>query len=552
MEACDSATPLNSLSERGEDQLRPLLADVFLDPTGVTEPAAIAAQAFESGHCTLIFQAPLPDQALWLRFTVVNDHGSEKQWFVAFMEFIFDEVILFEQQPDGLINLSRNGRTVPLPERVNTEVKTGFPLTVGPGEEKTFYLRIQGTFAPTITPVIMSSYLFTGWSTLTLVMTALFLGYVGAIAIISLVLFQHIEARFYQYYALYMLCLFVFSFIYDGWLSNFVGVTLPVTVMSPIREFMAGLGVFANIQYCRVLLRIDAGTPGLRRLFLVLSGIAVVTTGLAVVDPWGLSLPLHLAFFACPLVLLGVAFKRIYDGLPQAKFVFGSLLALTSGLSIAVYSFVFPIEITQAAVAYDLIVMRPLTWGYYLAVMGETTFMMLAISTMVNALHKQRHTAVVEVQALRRDAIAAQDQHAESLKTASARIEALEASLIESPQKSLQSPAEQRFVESATRCVLEHLGEQGFGARELAAALGTSEKTLGRRLKEACGLAPAAFIRSVRLTFARDLILLRQRNTIAEIAHAAGFSNVGHFAKLYRREFGQTPSESFRSTKTVD
>ena len=555
-EACavlgDGTSIANSLPERADDKLRPLLADFFLDPTGELEPATIAAQTFEAGRCALSFRAPLPDQALWLRFSVVNDQGSERQWFVAFFEYIFDEVLLFEQQPEGLVAVSQNGRTVPIPERANNEVKTGFPLTIGPSEEKTFYLRIRGTFAPTITPAIMASDLFSGWATLSLVMTAVFLGYVATIAFISLILFRHVDVRFYQYYALYMVCFFVFSFIYDGWLSNFAGVTLPVTVMSPFREFMAGLGVFANIQYCRVLLRIGTDTPRLRWLFLALSGIAVVTTGLAVVDPWGLSMPLHLAFFACPLVLLGVAFKRIFDGLPQAKFVFGSLLALTAGLSTAVYAFVSPTEITQATFAYDLIVMRPLTWGYYLAVMGETAFMMVAISSMTKAIKTQRQAAVREVTALRRDVAAAEQRHAETLKSTGARIEALEASLIESPQKRLLPPADQRFVESATECILERLDEPGFGARELAGALGTSEKTLGRRLKGACDLTPAAFIRSVRLSFARDLILLRQHSTVAEIAHAAGFSNSGHFAKLYRQEFGEAPSESFRSLKVAE
>ncbi|WP_420347699.1 helix-turn-helix domain-containing protein [Pelagibius sp.] len=551
-EAGSAVAAANSLSQRPEDQMRSLMADSFLDPTGALEPRTIAAQAFEPGHCARIFRAPLPGQALWLRFTVVNDHDSERRWFVTFMEYIFDEVTLFEQQADSIVALARNGRTVPLPERADTAVKTGFPLDVGPKEEKTFLLRITGTFAPSITPAIMSPDLFSDWTTLSLVMTAVMLGYLATIALISIVLFRHVEARFYQYYALYMMCFFVFSFIYDGWLSNFMGVTLPVTVLSPFREFMAGLGVFANIQYCRVLLRIDTERPAIRRLFTVLSGIAMVTTALAVVDPWRLSMPLHLTFFASPLVLLAVSLKKVRDGLPQAKYVACSLLFLTAGLSIAVYFFIFPIEITQAAAAYDLIILRPLTWGYSLAIMGETTFMMIAISAMMNAVQAQRRDALAKAMALQHDVTAAEDRHAEALKTSKARIEALEASLMESPDRKLQSPAEQRFVQSATECVLERLSEQGFGARGLAAALGTSEKTLGRRLKAACGLAPAAFIRSVRLNFARDLILLRQHSTIAEIAHAAGFSSVGHFAKLYRQEFGQTPSESFRSAKTAD
>ncbi|WP_282609092.1 helix-turn-helix domain-containing protein [Pelagibius sp. Alg239-R121] len=544
----------NGLTERQEDQLRPLSLDFFLDPTGTLDPTQITTQTFEAGHCALLFEAPRPGEALWFRFTVLNEEDSARQWFVTFMEYIFDEALLFEQQQNGLVMAARNGRTFPIAERADNAVKTGFPLTVQPGEERIYYLRIAGTFAPTITPAIMTAELFSEWSVLSLVMTAIFLGYVGAIALLSLFLFRHVEPRFYLYYALYMACFFVFSFIYDSWLAKFTGVTLPVTVMSRVGEFIAGLGVFANIQYCRVLLKVDEGPLGTRRLFLLLSAVAVITTGLAAYDPWGLSAPLHIAYFASPLVLLTVSLRKTREGLPQAKFVSGSLLSLTLGLCIAVYFFTFPIQITQAAVAFDLILQRPLTWGYYLAIMGETTFMILAISAMVTAMQAEKQTALERAETLLQTVNIVEQDHAEAThaaaeasKTAKARIEALEASLVSSPEKNLLPPAEQRFSDNATECVLDHIGEEDFGARELADALSLSPKTLGRRLKATHGLAPAAFIRSIRLNFARDLILARQYQTVAEVSRAAGFASVGHFAKLYRAEFGQTPSDEIKA-----
>ncbi|MEO1161768.1 MAG: AraC family transcriptional regulator, partial [Pseudomonadota bacterium] len=35
----------------------------------------------------------------------------------------------------------------------------------------------------------------------------------------------------------------------------------------------------------------------------------------------------------------------------------------------------------------------------------------------------------------------------------------------------------------------------------------------------------------------------------AEVAHAAGFTSVSHFAKLYRQQFNETPSQSFKLLK---
>ncbi len=541
-----AAAERNTLTEQVQDRLKSLSADFFLDLSGSVQPDEILDQAFTPGHCMAIFEAPLPDQALWLRFTLTNEQDEARTWFVAFLEFIFDRVVLFEENTGRLVEKAQNGRTLPAEERVNTAVKTGLPVTIGPGVTKTFYLQITGTFAPRITPVIMTPELFQGWSVLTLVMTAVFLGYVGAITLFCVILFRHVEARFYQFYAINMACFFIFSFIYDGWLSRFLDVTLPVTSVMPFAEFIAGLGVLANIQYCRVLLKIGRDKPGEWRLLWLLSGLTLVTTCLSAIDPWELSTPLHLTYFVCPLALLAVALKKVREGLPQATAVSGALLSLTLGLSVAVYFFSFPLEITQAAFAYELILLRPLTWGYYLAVMGETTFMMLAISTMVKATRAQERAALADAERLRRDVTASEAKHEKILKVANTQIEALKASLRDNPERKTMPSAEQRMADQATECVLDHVSEEGFGARELAEALGTSQKTLGRRLKETHGLTTAAFVRSVRLKFARDLILLRQHHTITEIAYAAGFSSGGHFAKVYREEFGETPSETFK------
>lgn len=544
-----TTSPHNTLPERQDHQLQPLRAEFFNDLTGQIEANAISRQSFTPGPCNGVFKAPLPDQAVWLRFQITNDTNYNGQWVIGFLEFIFDDVELFTQKGGDIVALAQAGRTAPDAVKANRAVKTGLPLNVRPGETNIYYLRVSGTFAPTMTAVIMSPDMFLGWSTLSLTLTAVFLGYVATIALLSIALFRHVDARFYRYYALYMLCFFSFSFIYDGWLHKFAGVSQPVAVLMPIAEFVAGLGVFANIQYCRVLLNIDEDPPVWRRLFMLLSGLAIIATCLAVVDPWRLSLPLHLAFFGSPLVLLAVALKKVADGLPQATPVSGSLLALTSGLFIAVYGFIFPADIAKAASVYDVLLATPLKWGYYFAILGETTFMMIAISTMLKAIQVQKNTALTEITDLQLNMSAVAKQNAKISKTASERIGQLEATLTMDSRKDLHAPVEKRFLDQATDCILRHIADEKFGARQLAEQLGTSEKTLGRRLKQLQNLSPAAFIRSIRLNRSRELILLRQRNSVAEVAHATGFTSVSHFAKLYRQQFNETPSQSFKLQK---
>lgn len=538
-----------SRSDGPTDQLRSLGAEYYLDPTGDAGPDRIVTEAFAPAACNGIFKAPLPGQSAWLRFALANPHDETHRWVIGLMETIVDEVILFEERDARLVEVGRTGRVVPWMDKDNTAIRTGIEVTMQPGDERVFYLRLAGTFAPTMTAVIMSADLFFGWSTLRLIMTALFLGYVATIALFSLILFRQIDVRFYQYYTLYILCLFVYSFIYDGWLSKFFGVTLPITTLAPITELFAGLSTLAIVQYCRILLNAHDDPWVWRHLFTLLSAVVVVVIGLAVVDPWRLSGPLHLIYFISPLILLTVAIRKIITGLPQARPIACALLSLSSGLSIAVFAFMFPLNITGATHAYELVLLRPLSWGYYLAIAGETLFMMLAISTMVRSMQSERHVAAVELASLGQQMQHIEQKHRAAEKTTTARLEALENALADDPETRQHLSAKQQFLDRVTECVLDSVKDQDFGVEKLASSVAISQKTLGRRLKEASGQTPASFIRSARLNFARNLILLDQYNTVAEIAHASGFSSVSNFAKHYRQEFGEIPSKTINQLR---
>jgi transcriptional regulator GlxA family with amidase domain len=76
---------------------------------------------------------------------------------------------------------------------------------------------------------------------------------------------------------------------------------------------------------------------------------------------------------------------------------------------------------------------------------------------------------------------------------------------------------------------------------DLARHLEISRRSLNRRFREAAGRTPMRFLQEVRMETASALL----RNTnlpIAEIAGRVGYDSAAHFATLYRRLTGQTPS----------
>ncbi|MFB6231972.1 MAG: ATP-binding protein, partial [Salinibacter sp.] len=98
------------------------------------------------------------------------------------------------------------------------------------------------------------------------------------------------------------------------------------------------------------------------------------------------------------------------------------------------------------------------------------------------------------------------------------------------------------FLETVTETVEAHLGDPEFSVDRLAEAVALSRRQLTRRMKEAIGQTPAAFIRARRIDQAKQL-LAGEAETVAEVAYAVGFRSPSAFSKAFRKHVGHPPSE---------
>ncbi len=87
------------------------------------------------------------------------------------------------------------------------------------------------------------------------------------------------------------------------------------------------------------------------------------------------------------------------------------------------------------------------------------------------------------------------------------------------------------------------LANEDFSVADLAAAVFLERTQLFRKLKALTGLTPTLFIRRIRLQRARTA--LREPGiTVAQVAYAHGFRDPAYFARVFREEFGLSPSGS--------
>ena len=101
---------------------------------------------------------------------------------------------------------------------------------------------------------------------------------------------------------------------------------------------------------------------------------------------------------------------------------------------------------------------------------------------------------------------------------------------------------EKEFMARATLLVGQHITDPSYNVEHLAADLCMERTGLYKRLTALMQQSPVAFIRSIRLHRAADM-LGKGDQTITEIAERTGFCSVSYFSKCFQKEFGCKPSE---------
>jgi len=77
---------------------------------------------------------------------------------------------------------------------------------------------------------------------------------------------------------------------------------------------------------------------------------------------------------------------------------------------------------------------------------------------------------------------------------------------------------------------------------DMCRAAGVSPRTLARAFHAVHGVPPFHYLCALRLAQARQVLLSGDEETVTEVAMRFGFRELGRFAALYRKRFGESPS----------
>ena len=110
------------------------------------------------------------------------------------------------------------------------------------------------------------------------------------------------------------------------------------------------------------------------------------------------------------------------------------------------------------------------------------------------------------------------------------------------------SHGERARVLKATLAAIKDQPEEVLSVGDLCRIAGASERTLDYAFRERFGLAPAQYMKVLRLNGVQnDLCRLHEPSIkISDIANKWGFWHLGQFAKDYRNWFGELPSDTYQ------
>ncbi len=105
---------------------------------------------------------------------------------------------------------------------------------------------------------------------------------------------------------------------------------------------------------------------------------------------------------------------------------------------------------------------------------------------------------------------------------------------------------DQSFIRKLTEIIQANLGDENFGAKELALESDMSLYRLNRKLRSINGKTSNQFIREIRLHKAFEF-LQNESYAVSEVAYKTGFSSPSYFISCFHDYFGYPPGKVKRS-----
>jgi AraC-like DNA-binding protein len=113
----------------------------------------------------------------------------------------------------------------------------------------------------------------------------------------------------------------------------------------------------------------------------------------------------------------------------------------------------------------------------------------------------------------------------------------------ESEEKEGRNSDSERFLAQVVTLANQLMPQGNATVETIAEAMHVSVSTFRRRIIAITGKSPKVFLLTICMNEAAEKLLTRPKEPLKIIAEECGFSEVGSFARTFKRVYGMTPTE---------
>lgn len=107
-----------------------------------------------------------------------------------------------------------------------------------------------------------------------------------------------------------------------------------------------------------------------------------------------------------------------------------------------------------------------------------------------------------------------------------------------------------KFLEKLVKIIEDNITDSSFQIEDICKGLGVTALVLNKKLKALMGVTANAFVRSIRMKRAAEL-LKTGRYSVSEVTYDVGFNDLKYFRECFKKEFGVLPQQyKEQSTQT--
>ena len=111
-----------------------------------------------------------------------------------------------------------------------------------------------------------------------------------------------------------------------------------------------------------------------------------------------------------------------------------------------------------------------------------------------------------------------------------------------------ENTKDQKFMDAVSECIQQNITDSSFDVAMLAANLCMSRSNLYNKIKVLTGVSPVEFLRKFRINTAARM-LIETDMSVSQIIECVGIESASYFSKVFKQEFGETPSEYQRQRR---